>query len=69
MPHLSLYLSEHEQAIVQDAAERIGVTQAYILRLVFRNQVGLPVGGSGISDLQYLTEIGGEYTRNLTGAR
>ena len=63
---MNVYLSKEEQAIVTDAAEKLGTTQAYVVRLAFRSVFGLPIGPSGESELQYICT---GHVRNLTSVR
>lgn len=57
MPNLHLYLSDEEYALLNRAAERLGTTKAYVLRLCFRKPLGLPIGGEGTNDYVYLSEL------------
>jgi len=43
---------------VRDAAEFLGTSEGYVLRLAFRKMVGLPVGGSGETDYDLLAKTG-----------
>lgn len=69
MPRVNLYLSDEEADYITDATTKLGVTRAYIVRLILRDFIGLPVGGEGRSELRYLTEINSVHVQNLTPDR
>jgi hypothetical protein len=47
----------------------MGVSNSYIVRLILRDFYGLPIGGSGRSEIAWLSEIRDEHVRNLTPVR
>jgi hypothetical protein len=51
---LNLYLTDAERAWVQDASEMLGVTQSYVIRLILRKYIGLPVGDKGEAEFAHL---------------
>jgi len=65
---MHLYLTKQESEILQDAAEMLGTTQAYVMRLLLRDTAGLPIGGKGVSELDWLRETRCGHVQNLTGA-
>lgn len=64
---MNVYLTTTERKFVSRAAEELGTTDAYIIRLVLRKVMGLPIGGRGESEYAHLTKIGCGHVQNLTG--
>lgn len=69
MAELKLYLSRQEDDLVRISADKMGVSNSYIVRLILRDFYGLPIGGSGRSEIAWLSEIRDEHVRNLTPVR
>jgi hypothetical protein len=51
---MKLYLTDAEEQWVRDAAEMLGVTHSYVVRLILRKQIGLPVGDKGEAEFAHL---------------
>ena len=63
---LNVYLTDAESDFIQTAAEKLGTTQTYVLRLILRDFIGLPIGGSGHSEITWLSEMTSPHVGNLT---
>ena len=62
----NVYLTDTEYDFVRRGAEDLGTTNAYVIRLILRDFLGLPIGGSGRSEIAVLTELATPHVGNLT---
>jgi len=63
---MNIYLSDEERGILEDVSRQLGYTQAYIMRLAFREMMGLALRPQDEGNLAYIRS---GHVRYLTHAK
>ena len=66
MARFTLYLTSEEDDWLHEAAELLGVTRSYIMRLLLRDMAQFPIGGHGASEYHMLRQSAERHTSSYT---